>query len=364
MRLSSTLPIIALSSAVYGLPQQDKKTLVWEPCPELNEQIADIYNGIEITPFDCAHLEVPLDYHDPDTSRALTLDLFKVNATKEPVLGSILYNPGGPGGAGAENLPINAPDLHLNIGGQYNLVTWDPRGTGNTIPFNCGLSDAMTNDGSASVRREVPTLASPNITEAFLNSGWDQAVQLADACEAAMNDTGRYIGTGSVACDMMEIVDALDEDGLLRYYGWSYGSALGDYVAAMFPDRVERMVLDGNVNPHTWQLGYRPEFLEATDKAFAAFVDECVANGEDCALTTALNVTTSAEIFEAFNAVFSPLAENATSGGEAFQALVASDALIYKELYFPEHWPKLAKTLADTLLGVASQTPDLPPRIQ
>lgn len=354
-RLSAALSVLTLSFAVNGLPQNNKKTLVWESCPELNKQIAELSSPLEITPFDCAHLEVPLDYRNPD-AQSITLDLFKINATKEPVLGSILYNPGGPGGTGAENLPISAPDLHYNIGGQYNLVSWDPRGTGNTIPFNCGLADAMSSSTNTPTRRDVATLVSTNNTEAFLNGGgWDQAVQIAETCATVMNETGQFIGTGSVARDMIEIVDALDEDGLLRYYGWSYGSALGDYVAAMFPDRVERMVLDGNVNPHTWQLGYRPELLEATDKAFAAFVDECVANAENCALVTALNATTSAEIFDAFNAVLSPLAKNATSSIEAFAALVAADGAIYGQLYYPANWPALAKTLADMLLGVAPE---------
>jgi pimeloyl-ACP methyl ester carboxylesterase len=192
------------------------------------------------------------------------------------------------------------------------------------------------------------------MTEAFLNGGWEQAAQLAKGCAATMDEIGSYIGTGSVARDMMEIVDALGEDGLLRYYGWSYGSALGQYVAAMFPERIERMVLDGNVNPHTWQLGDRPEFLEATDKAFAGFVDECVKNSKDCSLTTALNVTTSAEIFAALNVLYAPLAENATTSMQGLSNLTAMDGTIYGSLYFPADWPKLAQKVADLLLGIVA----------
>jgi hypothetical protein len=126
MQQGIALSVLVLTSIVSGLPQQPQKTLVWEPCPDLNKQIAAAYAAegfnFKTAPFDCAHLKVPLDYHNPK-SRLIELDLFRVNATKEPVLGSVLYNPGGPGGTGAENLPLNAPDLHLNIGGQYNLIS-------------------------------------------------------------------------------------------------------------------------------------------------------------------------------------------------------------------------------------------------
>ncbi|KAK5955398.1 hypothetical protein OHC33_003036 [Knufia fluminis] len=357
---SEIAAVLGLTAAATALPQQQKQTLQWKPCPELNEQIANLSDPFPITKFDCAKLQVPLDYSCPKSSELLELDLFRINATKEPVLGSILYNPGGPGGTAAENLPLNAPDLHLNIGGQYNLISWDPRGTGNTLPFNCGVADAA---GSSNVaRRDTDlSLASANTTEIFLNFGWDQAVAYADACFATNNKTGQFIGTGSTAHDMISIVDALGEDGLLRYYGWSYGTALGDYFAAMFPDRVERMVLDANVNPHTYQQGHRSEFLEDTDKAFAAFIAECLANADACPLVAATNATTPTELFAVFNALISPLAENATSSPEAFNAYVGAIAVPYQQLYYPANWPSLAQTLTDTLLGVVPDTPTTPP---
>lgn len=92
----------------------------------------------------------------------------------------------------------------------------------------------------------------------------------AEACYEANADTGSFLGTAFVARDMLRIVEALNEDGLLHYWGTSsslapttpltvpgtsYGSFLGDTFAAMFPDRVGHMLLDANVNPHEFTSG-------------------------------------------------------------------------------------------------------------
>lgn len=65
-------------------------------------------------------------------------------------------------------------------------------------------------------------------------------------CEAALNETGilRHIGTASVARDMLEIL-RLTGHNKLRYWGFSYGSILGGVFAGLYPDRVERLVSDG-----------------------------------------------------------------------------------------------------------------------
>jgi hypothetical protein len=69
-------------------------------------------------------------------------------------------------------------------------------------------------------KRQLSELTSINVTEAFLTEGWDYAGQSADACYAQANETGSLIGTAFAAKDMIAIIDALGEDGLLRYYGW------------------------------------------------------------------------------------------------------------------------------------------------
>ena len=110
------LPIIstALLLSSYGLveafPHGDTETptynaLDWAPCdldfPESVEELITF-------PVDCATLEVPLDYTNPD-SETLDLQLVKVNATKEPFKGSVIFNPGGPGVSGVEEVATKGP---------------------------------------------------------------------------------------------------------------------------------------------------------------------------------------------------------------------------------------------------------------
>lgn len=77
---------------------------------------------------------------------------------------------------------------------------------------------------------------------------WAKSTIYDNSCYNKQNATGSFIGTAFVARDMMEIVNALNEDGLLRYWGVSYGTVLGATVAAMFPDKMDKIILDGVVN--------------------------------------------------------------------------------------------------------------------
>ncbi|KAK5048250.1 hypothetical protein LTR84_005920 [Exophiala bonariae] len=335
-------------------------TINFQPCPELNANISAI-NGKPGTPFDCAQLSVPLDYTDP-ASPPLNLSIFRVNATERPVLGSVLINFGGPGGTAADGLPVSAETAREYIGPQWDLVSWDPRGTGYTIPFNCSIG-SMTGTEVIASKRDLGNLAGTNLTELFLASGWDHAGQIADYCfDQVDHEIGSLIGTAFVARDMIEIVDALGEDGLLRFYGWSYGSALGAYVAAMFPERVDRMVLDGNLNPHDYQSGTYQDLPTDTDEAFAGFLETCFNVTDDCALYSLVQPNTTQDLLNAINNLLEPLAQNATSSAEAFQTYFSFKSIFIQPLYYPKQWPAFAQTLADLLGGTIDLSEsDTPP---
>jgi len=298
------------------------------------------------TEFECGKLSVPLDYTNSDPG-SIQLELFRVQATKEPVMGTVLINPGGPGGTAAEAMPIIASDLKASIGDQYHLVSWDPRGTGNTIPFICPEAAGQTAAGHKS-KRDTHELVSTNLTEYFLSGGWESAGTTAEACHARNNKTGSLIGTVSTARDMLGIVDALGEDGLLRFYGLSYGTVLGHYFATLFPERVERMVLDATIEPDAYRQGHYGDNIREADAAVDGFFSACAENKEECLLAEYLQANCTQDIYQALNTIFDPAIGNGADDN-ATAALVLFKIRLFNALYDPSIWPTADAALVDLL---------------
>lgn len=72
----------------------------WAPC---NIDLGVTQDLIKL-PIHCAELNVPLDYTNPESNESLPLQLIKINATKAPFKGSVIFNPGGPGQSGIQDL--------------------------------------------------------------------------------------------------------------------------------------------------------------------------------------------------------------------------------------------------------------------
>ena len=354
--MTPLLQSLLLLPLVAALPQQrdadpSKSDIQWRACPEVKELI-DASNGVEGAPFDCATLQVPLDYAE-EKGEKLDLSLFRVNATKQPILGTVLFNPGGPGGTGGENLPIQGSDIVEILGGQYHVVSWDPRGTGKTLPFDCNhtqLTSTLTKRNDA-----TESLPQTNVTNYFLTEGWDASVTYADACYEHNKDSGRLIGTAYTARDMLAIVDALNEGGQLRYWGLSYGTALGNYFASMFPDRIERMLLDGNMNPWEYTAGTYGAYPQDADATLHAFFEECLANAANCSLATSTNASTPAEIMTAINSnanlSLSALSTAAATDTLSYMTFAFTKNYIFSQLYYPFLWPRLADTITTVMAG-------------
>ncbi|KXJ86105.1 TAP-like protein-domain-containing protein [Microdochium bolleyi] len=247
-------------------------TLQWTNCAGLNATTV---------PVDCSSIEVPLDYTDKVSGRKLKLELVRAPAPKQPSKGSVLVNFGGPGGEGQKTLLIYAASA---TGGEFDLISFDPRGTGTTMPFTC-----FDDPHQLQLMLARYQLDPPDASDISLGTTWAQAGAWANACadSPAAKSTAELVGTAFVARDMMQIVDALGGDRMLRYWGISYGTTLGATVAAMFPDRVERVLLDGVVNSHRYyhNSGVDIDQLGMADEAWTGFLEECTLAGpEKCAI--------------------------------------------------------------------------------
>ncbi|RGP81045.1 hypothetical protein FLONG3_834 [Fusarium longipes] len=249
---------------------QGASTLKWAPCDlDLPEEL--------LKPGDCATIEVPLDYTNPSSKKTVELQLLRYNATKEPFKGSVFWNPGGPGISGLETLAYLGQDFRDILGGHHNIISFDPRGTGRTIPFACDVNTTVASKS----RRSIDALPQADLWEYVKNEAWDSMQQVAEACYETQQENGRFLSTAFTARDMMKMVDALGEDGKLRYWGISYGTILGQVVASMFPDRIERLLLDSNSLADAYFTATGAGGPKDAEKSLLHLFTECVELGTD-----------------------------------------------------------------------------------
>jgi pimeloyl-ACP methyl ester carboxylesterase len=223
--------------------------------------------------FLCATILVPLDYNKPNGS-SITLSVVKRPADDQDAReGSLLVNPGGPGGSGvsyAENADSVFDQTLLD---HFDIIGFDPRGVGASTPVEClddaGLDQLLAADPDPDTPAEVTAN-----TDLLRNFG-----------RQCLKHSGALLGHVSTveAAKDMDILRALVGDPQINYFGASYGTYLGATYANLFPRQVGRMVLDGAVDPalspHQAGLTQAKGFQTALD----AYVDDCIGQ-PDCPL--------------------------------------------------------------------------------
>jgi pimeloyl-ACP methyl ester carboxylesterase len=207
--LPSALTFAGIAAGVAaGKHPSSPNDLTWGPCPSTNNP--------GNVPIDCTTLDVPLNYANKGSDEKLTLNLVRSPATADEKLGTILTNFGGPGQEGLPNMPIFAPILSPILKGQFDIVSWDPRGSGQTLRFQCvPPEDAHLILGSNGAN------ASATAAEEL----WAEAAAAAELCFAENKDHGHLIGQAYTARDMDMIVDALGDDKLKYWGGFTFSMA-------------------------------------------------------------------------------------------------------------------------------------------
>lgn len=200
----------------------------------------------------------------------------------------LLTNPGGPGEAGTSFVIENASALADIVGHDWDIVSWDPRGIGSSMPaLNCSIASNSTSTvQKRNFERRTDKLHGPSLPEQFFEEEFQYDQQLGVACQAVAggpNDAGPHMNTIVVARDIISILDAytrncvektIQNPHLLNYWGFSYGTTIGQTFATAFPDRVGRMINDGVVEPDA-----KP--VEFADEAFSTFFTYCYKAGPD-----------------------------------------------------------------------------------
>lgn len=147
----------------------------------------------------------------------------------------------------------------------------------------------------------------------------------------------------------MQIVDALHEDGLLHFWGFSYGTALGETVAAMFPDRMGHLVLDGVLNPRLYYAGLDYEEVIDSDVSFDGFFEGCIAAPTECAL--AQDGATGEILRQKFYKLLYSIKYQPLVAGTIIIDYQSIKTPITQAMYNPAAWSILASGLHGLLTG-------------
>jgi pimeloyl-ACP methyl ester carboxylesterase len=212
-----------------GPPTFEPAPVAWGPCtaPQLHGAGAE-----------CGFVEVPLDYAAPTGEKIkLAVSRVKHSTPDAQYQGVMLVNPGGPGGSGL-GLSLLGAAVPGGVGASYDWIGFDPRGVGSSVPALSCIKDYAGYN-----RPDYDPEATPGTEQVWLK----RAAGYAKACGANGGALLDHLTTVDSANDMESIRKALGAEQI-NYYGYSYGTYLGQVYGTLFPDRVRRMVLDGVVD--------------------------------------------------------------------------------------------------------------------
>jgi pimeloyl-ACP methyl ester carboxylesterase len=274
---AGTSPASALRTAAAALQVPH---ITWSGCPAAQP------GDPSLAGFQCARIAVPLNYSDP-AGRKIYLGLVKHPArTPGKRIGTLFFNPGGPGGLGSVFLPGLLKGFGARVLDRFDIVSWDPRGMG-------GLSSPVVQCFNTAAQEEalIAPVDFPPLTS-VQQIRWTRIhARLNRHCAGRDDALLAHVSTADNARDLDLMRRAVGESKLY-YYGTSYGTFLGATYANMFPGHVRAMVLDGAIYPRAWTgVGPLGTFLRAgSDKATAATLDAFLslcgqATGKQCAFS-------------------------------------------------------------------------------
>ena len=268
--------LLIMSSCTTGSeaepPAATDAPTVTQPVPDaLSEFYTQQIAWRDCDSFECASIEVPLDYAHP-SGDTIELAILRRRANdRANRVGSLLINPGGPGVSGIGYAQNSEYAFNEPILDRYDIVGWDPRGVGASSAVEC-MSDQATDeylaaDGTPDSPAEVQRIL--ELQRAFTRG-----------CERNSRGLLSHVGTMDSARDIDIIREVLGE-GRTDYFGASYGTELGATYADLFPERVGRMVLDGALDPSVSSQQLAVGQLRGFQRAVSAFIDDCITR-EGC----------------------------------------------------------------------------------
>jgi pimeloyl-ACP methyl ester carboxylesterase len=235
------------------------QTLEWEDCED---------------DMQCTTASAPLDWSDPSRD-SIDLALVRNPAEDGAPLGSVLVNPGGPGGSGYDFVADSLEyAVSPTLRSRFDVVGFDPRGVNRSSAVLCHTD---TKQLDAFIYDIVPGEIG---SDAWITAASDANGAYGQQCVANTGDLLGYVDTVSAARDL-DLLRAVLGDEKLNYLGFSYGTLLGATYAELYPENTGRLVLDGALDPTSSNFDVSITQAKGFESALRAFLADC-ANAEDC----------------------------------------------------------------------------------
>ena len=307
------------------------------PSPAIGWQTCDDNDA-----FDCATVQVPKDY-DHRNSGTIDVAVTRLPAQGERT-GSLFVNFGGPGGDAVDTLHAIGQDLFASLNQHFDIVGFDPRGTGR----DSDAIDCHANQETEGVYSKPFMRPDMDARAYFL-----RVRNYVQQCLSTNPGVFPYVATANVARDMDLVRRGLG-DAKLNYLGFSYGTFLGATYASLFPHRYRALVLDGPLDPNQYINKPEANLREQTaafERALQRFFQACAAHQDACLRFG------GDDPHDAFDQLVDQLNANPLPGGPDDPRPVNGDDLDFaltSLMYAKQYWPIAAEMLATTAQGDGS----------
>jgi pimeloyl-ACP methyl ester carboxylesterase len=291
----------------------------------------------------CGTVSAPLDYFQPQLG---TIQIaLAMHPASDPAqrIGSLVINPGGPGGSGVNDLPAELSVLTPELLARFDIVSFDPRGVERSSPVLCSSGGAGSTSSSTPGPLPDPVPSTSGAQLALVTNDEAYAAQ----CESMSAKVLPFVGTVDTARDLDRIRQALG-DAQLTFFGHSYGTLIGATYAEMFPTHVRAMVLDGAIDPAMSTAQMVVEQSESFEAVIDDFFSWCASSG--CPWRPAGGPSAAAllGLINQSRVTRIPAGGGRSAGpGELYYALLDG-------LYARSAWPTLAGALAGAAAGNGS----------
>ena len=331
MRLASFLTAVsalvatATSSAAVAPQLQSAQRIAWSSCYEPAKEL------------ECARIAVPLNWQRPhDGKIKLAVIRHRASRSRERI-GSLFFNWGGPGVAGVPKVRDMVRELDAMGEGRFDVVSWDPRGTGDSDHIAC-FRNEESRKRFWGRNWSIPTTSAESVK--YLR----KATEFVRRCTALSGKLLAHISTADTVRDL-DYLRQLLGDTRLNYRGISYGTFIGQTYANMFPTHVRAMVLDGVVDPVAFTDGTAQNISKSiadADLVLDKFQSLCKTAGP-----ARCDLARGGSIAPRLRQLFARL-QRAPIGNLTYgNALI----VLWAKLGAPTQWPQLATELNEAANG-------------